>query len=109
MLRPLIAGLLAAASLSATQSTQTFTGVITDDMCAKGDHAPMRMGPTDADCTRACVTAHGAAYVLFDGTNVYTLSDQRAPEAFAGSKVRIVGTLDTKTGAIQMDSISAAN
>jgi hypothetical protein len=36
------------------------------------------------------------------------LSDQRTPEKFAGQKVRVVGTLDAKTKAIQVDSISAA-
>jgi hypothetical protein len=66
------------------------------------------MGPTDAECTVACVGAHGAMYVLFDGKDVYTLSDQRTPEKFAGQKVRVVGTLDAKTKRIQVDSIRAA-
>ena len=56
----LIAPLLLVAALSGAQSKQTFTGVVTDDMCAMGDHAVMRMGPNDAECTRACVMAHGA-------------------------------------------------
>ncbi|PYQ73720.1 MAG: hypothetical protein DMG01_22010 [Acidobacteria bacterium] len=38
------------------------------------------MGPTDAECTIACISAHGATYVLYDGKEVYTLSDQRMPE-----------------------------
>ena len=33
----------------------------------------MRMGPTDAACTIACISAHGATYVLYDGKDVYTL------------------------------------
>ena len=61
----LIVGVLALASLSAAQGTQTFVGMITDDMCATKDgHASMRMGPTDAECTTACVAAHGAEYRL---------------------------------------------
>ena len=92
----------------AAQSTQTFVGTITDDMCAKEGHASMRMGPTDAECTTACVAAHGAEYVLADGTNVYTLSDQKTPEKFAGQRVRVTGTLNTKTRAIQVQSMSAA-
>ena len=103
---------LAALSLSAAQdrqpSKQTFTGIVTDSMCATGDHSRMQMGPTDADCTRACISAHGASYVLYDGKNVYTLSDQKTPERFAAQKVRVVGTLDAKTKTIQVESISAA-
>ena len=50
---------------------------------------------------RACVAAHGAAFVLFDGTNVYKLSDQKTPDKFAGQKVRVTGTVDAKTKTIQ--------
>lgn len=91
-----------------TQEPQTFTGVITDDMCAYTGHAAMRMGPTDAECTRACVSAHDAKYVLLDGKTVYGLSEQHTPEAFAGAKVTITGTLDAKTKTIQVKSIVAA-
>jgi hypothetical protein len=104
----LLASLLAAAALSAPQAKQTFTGTITDDMCAKAGHASMRMGPTDAECTLACVDIHGATYVLSDGKNVYALSDQRTPEKFAGQKVRVVGTLNATTKTIQVDSMSAS-
>jgi hypothetical protein len=107
--RPLlIVSLLALASLSAAQGQQTFVGTITDDMCAKDGHETMRMGPNDAECTRACITAHGAEYVLADGKNVYTLSDQKAPEKFAGQRVRVTGTLDAKTKKIQVQSMTAA-
>jgi hypothetical protein len=98
---------LAAISLSAAQATQTFTGVVTDDMCAKADHSQMQMGPTDADCTRACVDIHGAQYVLYDGKAAYGLSDQKAPEKFAGQRVRVTGTLDAKTKKITVTSIAA--
>lgn len=107
-MKPLLVGVLALAGLSAAQSTQTFTGVITDSICATAGHAQMRMGPTDAECTVACVIAHDARYVLYDGKNVYTLSDQRTPEKFAAQKVRVIGTLDAKTKTIQVDSITAA-
>jgi hypothetical protein len=109
MKRTLVVGLLAVAGLSAAQSPQTFNGVITDDMCAtKAGHAQMRMGPTDADCVKACIASHGASYVLFDGKDVYVLSDQKTPEKFAALKVTVVGTLDAKTKTISVQSISAA-
>ena len=69
----------------------------------------MRMGPTDAECTKACVDVHGASYVLYDGKQAYTLSDQKTPEKFAGKKVIVSGTLDAKTKTIHVDSIAAAN
>ena len=102
-----VASLLVVATLSAGAGKQTFTGVITDDMCAQAGHARMRMGPTDAECTLACVDVHGSAYVLYDGKNVYQLSDQKTPQQFAARKVKVVGTLDAKTKTIQVDSMIA--
>jgi hypothetical protein len=108
LMKHLIVSLLAVAALAPAQGKQTFTGTITDDMCATSGHAQMRMGPTDAECTVACVIAHDAKYVLYDGKDVYTLSDQRTPEKFAAQRVRVVGTLDARTRTIQVDSITAA-
>ena len=104
----LIVSVFALTSLSAAPSKRTFVGTITDDMCAKDGHATMRMGPTDAECTKACVTAHGAEYVLTDGKQIYTLSDQKTPEMFAGQRVQVTGTLDDKTKTIQVQSITRA-
>jgi hypothetical protein len=106
--KPLILGLVVVATVSAGQAPQTFSGVITDSECATRGHAQMRMGPTDGECTRLCVVAHGALYVLHDGKDVYTLSDQETPERFAAQKVTVVGTLDVKTRTIQVESIVAA-
>jgi len=108
MAKPLILSLLATAVLAAAPGKQKFTGRITDSMCAQADHSQMRMGPTDAECTVACVQAHGALYVLYDGKQVYTLSDQQTPEKFAGKKVTVTGTLDAKTKTIRVDSITVA-
>jgi len=105
-MRPVIASLLLVAALPAAQARQTFTGVITDDVCATEGHAGMRMGPTDAECARLCVMLHDAKYVLADGKNVYALSDQQAPEKFAAQKVRVVGRLRTDTRIIEVESIT---
>ena len=109
-MKPLIGGLLliAALVLAQAQGQRKFTGTITDSMCATADHSRMRMGSNDAECTIACVEAHGAMYVLYDGKEVYTLSDQKTPEKFAGKKVTVTGTLDAKKSAIRVDSIVAA-
>jgi hypothetical protein len=107
--------MLGVAALSAAPSRITsaadlteFHGVITDDNCDNGDHSHMKMGDTDPECTVACINAHGASYVLFDGKTAYTLSDQKSPQKFAGRKVKVVGTLDAKKKTIQVSSISAA-
>ena len=106
--KPVIVSLIALTALSARQSTETFTGVITDSECATGDHSRMRMGSNDAECARACVSAHGASFVLYTGKEVYALSDQQTPDQFAGQKVRVTGTLDAKTKTIQVKTIMAA-
>jgi|SRR5581483_6268939 len=107
-MRALIFTLLVIAALAAAQGKQSFTGVITDSMCPTGDHSRMQMGPTNAECTVACIREHGATYVLYDGKGAYDLSDQKTPEKFAGQKVTVRGTLDAKTKTIQVDSIMAA-
>lgn len=101
-------GLMLVGALVAQPGKGTFTGSITDSECATGDHSRMRMGPTDAECTKACVEIHGAQYVLWDGKQAYTLSDQNTPEKFAGQKVKITGVLNSKNKTIQVSSIAAA-
>jgi hypothetical protein len=107
-MKPLFLSVLIIAALAAAPGARKFIGVITDSMCATADHSRMRMGPTDGECTIACVEVHGATYVLYDGKNTYNLSDQKAPEKFAGKKVTVMGTLDAKTKTIQVESITAA-
>jgi hypothetical protein len=101
---PIVVALVIAAL--AASDKQKFTGTITDGMCADADHSRMRMGPTDAECTLACNEEHGAPYVLYDGKEIYALSDQKTPQKFAGKKVTVTGTLDPKTKTVQVDSIT---
>src|ERR1051325_10616561 len=96
----------ALAATAAPQRTQKFAGVVTDSECSNADHSHKRMGPTDAECVKACVEEHGASYVLYDGKTTYALSDQKTPERFAGRKVIVTGTLDPKTKTIHVASIS---
>jgi len=103
-----ILSLLAIAALPAAPGSRKFTGIVTDSMCADGDHSRMRMGPTNAECTTACVEAHGALYVLFNGKQSYPLSDQQTPEKFAGKRVTVTGTLDPVTKMIHVESMTPA-
>ncbi|MDP9112309.1 MAG: hypothetical protein M3O20_01355 [Acidobacteriota bacterium] len=107
-MKPFLLGLVATVLIAVAASQQSFTGVITDSMCARGDHSHMQMGANDGECTIACVQIHDASYVLFDGKEVYTLSDQKTPEKFAGQKVTVKGTLNANTKTILVDSIAAA-
>lgn len=106
-MKQLIVSLLAAASLSAAQAKQTFTGIISDDMCAGTAHKAMRMDPDDAECARLCVMLHDSNYVLESGKDIYVLGDREAAAKFAAKKVRVVGRLDPKTKTIAVESIVA--
>ena len=66
-MKPFVLSMGVIAVLTAAPGKQTFTGVITDSVCATGDHSRMRMGSNDAECTIACVQSHGAQYMLYDG------------------------------------------
>jgi hypothetical protein len=107
-MKPLILSFFAIVALTAAPRKQAFTGIITDSMCARADHSHMQMGPTDAKCTVACIMEHDATYILYDGKEAYSLSDQHTPERFAAQKVTVLGTLDAKTKTIQVESIAVA-
>ena len=83
---------------------QTYTGVITDTLC--GAQHNMR-GHSDADCAKMCAKASGQ-YALFDGQTVIRLSDQKTPAKFAAQKVKVTGTLDSKSNTIRVVSIEPA-
>jgi hypothetical protein len=103
-----VASILFAGALLASAAPRTFTGVITDTMCGK-DHAMMKVSP-DSKCVVECVKGDkNTKYALFDGTNVYVLSDQKTPEQFAGKKVTVTGTLYEKTKILKVDSIAEAS
>jgi hypothetical protein len=95
--------LTSAALLMAAGEKKTVTGVITDAMCGN-DHAMMKVKP-DSKCVTECVKM-GSQYALLAGTAVYTLSDQKTPEKFAGKKVSVTGVVDGKN--IKVTSIAEA-
>ncbi len=103
-----IVALLLLLAFSAASGTETFTGVVSDDMCGRADHSQMRMGSSDAECTTACVSAHGASFVLYDGKNIYILNSRQTLEQFAGQRVKVIGALDAKTQIVRVDSIALA-
>ncbi len=92
---------------AAQQTSGTFTGKITCTMC-KDNHSKMGIQP-ESKCVIDCVKFHkGSKYALYDGQNLYVLSDQQTPEKFAAQKVRIKGVLYEKTKILKVESIEAA-
>ena len=77
-----IAVIFAGAVMAFAAGPQTFTGIITDNMCDNGDHKDMKMGP-DAKCVTECVKGMNGKYVLYDAKakKSYVLSDQKTPES----------------------------
>ena len=104
-----IAVFFAAAAMAFAAGSQTYTGIITDNMCSNGDHKDMKMG-NDAKCVVECVKGMDGKYVLYDAKakKSYVLSDQKTPEKFAAKKETVVGTLDDAGKNLKVDSIAAA-
>jgi hypothetical protein len=107
MKKQIAIAIASAALMFAAPAARTFTGTITDDMCAKSGHSGMNM-PNDAKCVEECVKGMHGKYVLSDGKNVYALSEQKAPAKFAAKKVTVTGTLDASGKTIQVEKIEAA-
>ena len=87
------------------QKSMTYTGEIMDSHCAAmGDHG----GKDAKTCTLGCVKG-GSSFVLYDASKkaVYQLDDQMKPQAFAGQKVKVTGTLDQATKTIHVTNIQA--
>lgn len=83
-------------------STETFSGVITDDHCAA--RHDMNSGQSPAECTRACLR-RGAKYILVNGDRSYRLEgnpDQL--DKFTGTRVNLTGS--RKGDRIQVSSIA---
>lgn len=85
---------------------ESFTGVVTDTMCG-AKHTMMKDQPDDK-CVKMCVKG-SSEYGLFDGKNVFKLSDQSKPAKYAAQKVKVTGTLDPNTKVIKVTAIEAAN
>jgi hypothetical protein len=94
--------ILVAGVLVASESPQTFTGVITDTMC--GARHRMTKDQPDEQCVKMC-TKGSSEYALFDGTQVLKLTDQKNSAKFAAQRVKIAGTYNEKTKTIKVVSI----
>jgi len=114
----IVALLLTCTTFGVAGSVKTsFRGEISDTQCAMNVHSLSRsheemiekktMGADAASCARACVQ-RGGEWVLRSGDDVYRLKNQEGMEDYAGQKVQITGTLDTKTNTIDNVNIELA-
>ena len=98
----------------------SLTGAIADSQCAFNVHSSGRShqwmikknvpGATDdKSCTMHCVKDMGGNFVLVVKDDVYRLDDQGLAEKFAGTKVKVVGTLvDEKTRTLHILTMESA-
>ena len=110
-----LAGIALTAAAGPGASEKVFSGEIADSQCALNVHSlsqshkeMMGMKPeikTDAECVRFCVKERGGRYMLQTKTNVYKLDAQGLAEEWAGQKVKLVGTLDSKTNIIAVEKM----
>jgi hypothetical protein len=97
---------------------RTFRGEIGDTQCALNVHSMTRshaemlkskkMGGTPGACASYCVQYLGGDFVLSSKNEVYRLDNQEKVRLFAGQKVKITGTLESKTKTIHVVGIEPA-
>jgi hypothetical protein len=108
-------GVGGAALSSRAAFADVFQGEISDSQCARNTHSPGHghkellktgtMGSTDAECVRNCVRRLGAVFVLTIKEKTYRLDNQELAEKNAGTRVKVIGTLDQATHTIHTVSI----
>jgi hypothetical protein len=102
LMAAIIFGGLAIMGFAQSERAQTFTGVISDNICGKRH---MAKDKSAAECTRECVKM-GSDYALVVGDKVYPLKgDKTQIDRYAGEKATVTGTGQGQT--INVSSISA--
>jgi hypothetical protein len=101
--------------IAAGEKEQVFIGDIGDSQCALNIHSLSRshqemlakksIGTTPEDCARYCVKEMGGVYVLQVKEKVYKLDNQDLADKYAGTKVKLVGVLDSATNTITVRSM----
>src|SRR6266849_10594441 len=115
LISALLAALIFMGPATSGAGETTFGGEIADSQCAMGVHSLNRShremiemghaGSTAEDCTRYCVHSRGGRYVLLTKHDVFKLDNQEMAEKYAGQKVKLTGTLNSKTSIIQVKTM----
>src|ERR1700687_5119893 len=110
---------LAFAAYAGAEESRTFRGEISDSQCALNVHSLTQShqemlksksgaaGQTPASCSQYCIENLGGKFVLVSKGHVYHLDNQELPRGFVGQKVKLHGTLDSKTEIIHVIDITA--
>lgn len=85
---------LALSFATAAALGQSFTGVVSDAMCAK--NPAKASSPSHAACAKKCIEGGSPAVLIVEG-KVYPVSNPDTLKAYAGQKVTVDGTLDNGT------------
>jgi hypothetical protein len=87
------------------RNSETFSGEITDSICAEGHQ--IEMIKSAKNCILTCVKVDGAQFALYNTEikRIYKLDDQQQPETFAGQEVIVTGRYDKDAKAIHVVSI----
>lgn len=113
--------LLATALLAdaGNEKTRIFRGEIADTQCALNVHSLTRshtemlksksMGGTPGACATYCVHYLGGDFVLSSKDDVYRLDNQEKARPHAGQKVKITGTLPSKSKIIHVLQVEPAD
>jgi hypothetical protein len=114
----LLAAVLLAHAGTGDDKPQTFHGEIGDTQCALNVHSMTRshaemlkskkMGGTPGACASYCVQYLGGDFVLSSKNDVYRLDNQEKVRLFAGQKVKVTGTLESKSKTIHIVDITPA-
>jgi hypothetical protein len=85
---------LALTFTAASAFAESFTGWVSDAMCAKN---PSKVSSADhADCAKKCIEGGSPAVLVVDG-KVYQVSNPDTLNKYAGQKVTVDATLDKGT------------
>lgn len=101
MTRKLITAAILCLSFSAPAFAESWTGLVTDAMCASKHKAG---SATDTECARKCVAGGEAAVLVVDG-NVYKIDNQSSVKDHIGHTVTVSGKLSGDT--IHIDTVKS--
>jgi hypothetical protein len=91
---------LAAMFVTTAAFAETYTGVVSDAMCAK--NPAKASAPSHADCAKKCIQ-DGEKPVLIVGDKVYTITNPDILVSHAGEKVTVDAT--AKDNALTVNSV----
>ena len=91
---------LALSFCAASAMAESYTGVVSDAMCAKNPAKASSEG--HAACAKKCIEG-GSPAVLIVGDKVYQVSNPDTLNSYAGKKVTVDATMDN--GSLKINSV----